>query len=172
MMTYLFPGISSSCKIIESTLRSLLTLPVVALNCIQGGKIVCTTPIYGYAQWQLTTSTCEHLTMSHRPDTYTFQRYLSAKRTIDDRALNCHVWETLHDALVLQTTADRPLTILEIGGGIGTMVERLLEEGRLPTTSYHLVDEQAENIATASSRLQSQFPAARPLQQFPTPFNV
>jgi hypothetical protein len=91
--------------------------------------------------------------MNRRPDDYTFQRYLAAKRTVDDRALNHHVWETLHTQLAQRTVPTRPLTILEIGGGIGTMVERLLEDGRLPSTSYHLLDEQRENIDSAHVRL-------------------
>ena len=29
------------------------------------------------------------------PDSYNFQRYLAAKKTVDDRALNRQVWDTL-----------------------------------------------------------------------------
>ena len=95
--------------------------------------------------------------MNARPHEYTFQRYLSAKRTVDDRALNHHVWQTLHTELAKRAHIHLPLTILEIGGGIGTMVERLLEEDRLAPTSYHLLDEQAENISVAYSRLAHSF---------------
>lgn len=57
-----------------------------------------------------------------------FPRYLAAKKSIDDRALNHHVWEALHQALV--RTVDRePIHILEIGAGIGTMLARVLEWG-------------------------------------------
>lgn len=94
--------------------------------------------------------------MSKQPDTYTFQRYLAAKRTIDDRALNHHVWESLHSELT-QCKAKHDLTMLEIGGGIGTMIERLLEDGRLTNTTYHLVDEQHDNIATASQCLTQRY---------------
>lgn len=94
--------------------------------------------------------------MSNRPETYTFQRYLAAKRTVDDRALNHHVWESLHGELAQRET-EHDLTILEIGGGIGTMIERLLEDGRLSRTTYHLVDEQHENITTASERLTQRY---------------
>lgn len=97
--------------------------------------------------------------MNQRPQTYTFQRYLSSKRTVDDRALNHHVWESLHHELSRRVSPERTLNILELGGGIGTMVERLVEEGRLPNTSYHMLDEQAENITAASARLQSGFAA-------------
>ncbi|MCC6456425.1 MAG: hypothetical protein IT328_15830 [Caldilineaceae bacterium] len=91
--------------------------------------------------------------MNPRPNSYTFQRYLAAKRTVDDRALNHHVWESLHTELARRATPDHPLQILELGGGIGTMVERLLEEGRLPEVTYHLLDEQPDNIAAAVTRL-------------------
>ncbi len=91
--------------------------------------------------------------MNHRPDHYTFQRYLAAKRTVDDRALNHHVWEALHAQRARRASSQRPLQILELGGGIGTMVERLIEDGRLPETTYHLLDEQPDNIAAAVARL-------------------
>jgi hypothetical protein len=92
--------------------------------------------------------------MSARPPEYNFQRYLAAKRTVDDRALNARVWEALHAAILPRATS-RPLTLIEIGGGIGTMIERFLDEGRLPPTSYHMLDEQPDNIALAYTRLQS-----------------
>jgi hypothetical protein len=109
--------------------------------------------------------------MNQRPNHYTFQRYLSAKRTVDDRALNHHVWESLHSALAERASTTHPLTILEIGGGIGTMVERLLEEERLPATSYHLLDEQASNIAAASEHLQPRIITSSPGFD-PLPFQI
>ena len=110
--------------------------------------------------------------MNQRPTRYTFQRYLSAKRTVDDRALNRHLWESLHTQLARRATPSRPLTILEIGGGIGTMVERLLEEDRLPNTSYHLLDEQPENITTANERLRPHFGASEPHLLAASPFQL
>ncbi len=53
-------------------------------------------------------------------------RYLAAKKTIDDRALNHHVWETLRQALP-QRTGYEPINILEIGAGIGSMLERMVD---------------------------------------------
>jgi hypothetical protein len=110
--------------------------------------------------------------MNERPETYSFQRYLSAKRTVDDRALNRNVWDSLHSALAKRPSSTRPLTILEVGGGIGTMVERLVEDGRLPASSYHLLDEQAENIETASNRLQNLTYGAKLSRQSFVPFKV
>lgn len=77
-----------------------------------------------------------------------FTRYLAAKTTVDDRALNHHVWRTLRAAL--PTTTPR---VLELGAGIGTMAERLTARGLLTGGTYLALDEQAENIAAARARL-------------------
>lgn len=53
-------------------------------------------------------------------------RYLAAKKSIDDRALNQYVWQTLYQALP-QTTGSEPTRILEIGAGIGTMLARIVD---------------------------------------------
>jgi 2-polyprenyl-3-methyl-5-hydroxy-6-metoxy-1,4-benzoquinol methylase len=81
---------------------------------------------------------------------YSFTRYLEAKRSVDDRALNGHVWQTW-----LETVPQhRSLRILEVGAGIGTMVERLLERDVLPgPVAYTAIDAEAANIAVAHGRL-------------------
>lgn len=79
-----------------------------------------------------------------------FTRYLAAKRTVDDRALNRGVW----DALVRTLPARRPLRVLELGAGIGTMVQRAWEWGLLPErTAYTALDAAAENTGEARRRL-------------------
>ena len=78
-----------------------------------------------------------------------FPRYLSSKKSVDDRALNQRTWNAL--AASLDTYED--VEILEIGGGIGTMIERLLERRVLQHVRYTLLDEQPENIAEARRRL-------------------
>jgi len=83
------------------------------------------------------------------PDTNDFPRYLASKKSVDDRALNQGVWDAL--AALLDNPCD--LEILEIGGGIGTMLERLLERDSLQHVHYTLLDEQPENIETARQRL-------------------
>lgn len=110
--------------------------------------------------------------MTSRPSHYTFQRYLAAKRTVDDRALNHHVWESLHKELARRTSPTRQLTILEIGGGIGTMVERLLEDGRLSAASYHLIDEQVDNITEAKKRLIARATDTGTTEQITSPFAI
>jgi SAM-dependent methyltransferase len=83
---------------------------------------------------------------------YDFPHYLSAKKTVDDRALNAHVGQILRRHLPSQPT------ILEIGAGIGTMVERLVEQQFVSSAIYTAIDNQAENIASAQQRL-AQLPA-------------
>jgi SAM-dependent methyltransferase len=83
-----------------------------------------------------------------------FARYLEAKRTVDDRALNARVWERL--TAELATSKRRgPLRVLEIGGGVGTMVERLRYSGMLGHCEYTLLDNDADLIDSAQIRLTS-----------------
>lgn len=83
---------------------------------------------------------------------YSFPRYLASKKSVDDRALNRHVWQTLSAELALRP-ANTPLRVLEIGAGIGTMVERTLEWGLLKQANYTALDAQHENITQAINRL-------------------
>ncbi len=85
------------------------------------------------------------------PKTYAFTRYLSAKKSVDDRALNRSVCNVFAAAL-----PPKP-RILEVGAGIGTMVERLAAWDILKEGVYTAVDAQAENIDAARRRL-SQLP--------------
>lgn len=84
------------------------------------------------------------------PQVYSFQRYLSSKKSVDDRALNRTVFEALVSHL---PPGSAPLQILEIGAGIGTMLERLLAWKLHPHLDYTGIDAQPENIFTALERL-------------------
>ncbi|OGR30272.1 MAG: hypothetical protein A2139_02485 [Desulfobacca sp. RBG_16_60_12] len=88
-----------------------------------------------------------------------FIRYLAAKKGLDDRCLNRQVWEALVRA-VRSRTAPAPLRILEVGCGIGTMVERLLDWGLLTRAAYTGIDVEAEFIRAAIERLHG-YAAAR-----------
>ena len=80
-----------------------------------------------------------------------FQRYLRAKRTVDDRALDRRTVELLAEGLAARAEdTDGPLRILEIGAGIGTMLARLVEWDILPAGEirYTAVDIGAENVET------------------------
>ena len=78
-----------------------------------------------------------------------FPRYLAAKKSVDDRALNRRVW----DALSRAASRHSSLRVLEAGAGIGTMVERLIDGGVLHRAAYTAIDASAENIHYARQRL-------------------
>ena len=87
-----------------------------------------------------------------------FIRYLDSKKTVDDRALNSRVWDAMIAAARGQNGRDpnapgRGPRVLELGGGIGTMVARVADEGRLRPESWTMIDEQPALIAEARRRL-------------------
>lgn len=79
-----------------------------------------------------------------------FRRYLSAKRSVDDRALNRRVEARLADEL---RDSDR-LRAVEVGAGTGSAVARLLDRPWLPDrVRYTAVDVDERNVAAARERL-------------------
>ena len=76
---------------------------------------------------------------------YSFPRYLLAKQTVDDRALNRYVIDALKANL-----PKPPIRIIEVGAGMGNMLARLLSWGIITQADYVQVDSMAENIAYAS----------------------
>jgi hypothetical protein len=81
---------------------------------------------------------------------YSFPKYLLAKQTVDDRALNLRVFETLKTDIANLTSSRSHIKIIEVGAGIGTMIARLVRWGFFrKDTHYLLVDELAENIVFA-----------------------
>lgn len=85
---------------------------------------------------------------------YSFTRYLSAKKSIDDRALNRSVWDKFKIS-VGDLEKVGPLNILEIGAGIGTMFERSIEWGLISRVRYTALDEIPENVLEARARLET-----------------
>ena len=83
---------------------------------------------------------------------YTFSRYLEAKKSVDDRALNRLTWETLRNELENRHTP-APLRVLEVGAGIGTMLQRMVEWELLSNADYTAIDLDPENIISARQRL-------------------
>jgi SAM-dependent methyltransferase len=67
--------------------------------------------------------------------TYEYTRYLAAKKTVDDRALNRSVLAELRRLM----PPGKP-RILELGAGLGTMAARLLEWGVVSVGEYTLLD--------------------------------
>ncbi len=84
-----------------------------------------------------------------------FIDYLLSKKSVDDRALNLRVWNQFAESLQKRAAVNERLEILEVGGGIGTMLARLLENKALPNCCYTLVDTNAENIAYAQIYLEN-----------------
>jgi hypothetical protein len=75
---------------------------------------------------------------------YSFSRYLLSKQTVDDRALNKDVVHALRAHL-----PSRPVSIIEVGAGIGTMLKRLVTWDLFSRGEYVLVDAMQENITYA-----------------------
>jgi SAM-dependent methyltransferase len=77
-----------------------------------------------------------------------FIRYLASKKTVDDRALNRRVWQSM--VSLLEGRAPR---VIELGAGIGTMAERAAEPGGLRPESWTLLDSQPGLLSEARRRL-------------------
>lgn len=76
--------------------------------------------------------------------------YLTAKRTVDDRALDQSVLGAFADALA---DSEAP-HLLEVGAGTGTMVARLAGRGLLPGgTTYLAVDRDRAHVEAARERV-------------------
>ena len=85
-----------------------------------------------------------------------FVSYLDAKRSVDDRALHRPTVDRLVAELDERAAArgEQPVRILEVGFGIGTMLERLRDWDVLPQrVEYVGVDIDKTNIAAAADRL-------------------
>lgn len=86
---------------------------------------------------------------------YSDVRYLLAKKSVDDRALN----QTVLSALRTQLAAIAPhgaghrLSVLELGAGVGTMVSRLSDWNVLRDADYTLVDRDTNSLAAAKGQL-------------------
>ncbi len=80
----------------------------------------------------------------------TATEYLTAKRTVDDRALDRTVLERFATGL---NDRQNP-RVLEVGAGTGTMVVRLAEHGLLPDgTTYRAVDRERAHIEAARTHV-------------------
>lgn len=87
------------------------------------------------------------------PTSSDYIRYLAAKKGLDDRSLNRQVWDRLVQA-VRERLTFAPFRVLEVGCGIGTMLERLLDWGLLTQAAYTGIDVEAKFIQEAQRRFQ------------------
>jgi len=81
---------------------------------------------------------------------YSFPRYLLAKQTVDDRALNHLVLARLEAELAAYPFDESTfLSSIDAGAGIGTMLARLLRSRIVSHVNYVAVDGVPENIGYA-----------------------
>ena len=90
--------------------------------------------------------------------TFDYPRYLAAKTTVDDRALNRHVLDELRR--LMPAGAPR---VLEVGAGLGTMTARLMDWGVLGAGEYILLDADRQ-LLDGSRRWLCDWAAARGLR--------
>jgi SAM-dependent methyltransferase len=87
-----------------------------------------------------------------------YARYLAAKTTVDDRALNRHVLAGLR-----RLRPAGALRVLEVGAGLGTMVARLVDWGMVGAGEYILLDAD-RRLLDWSRRWLREWAAARGLR--------
>ncbi len=87
---------------------------------------------------------------------YSFPRYLASKRSVDDRGLNAVVWGEMTRQM-MEFQAHHRLRILEVGAGIGTMLQRMVDGQMLTWADYVAIDAQPENIHYARQTLPDWF---------------
>jgi SAM-dependent methyltransferase len=95
--------------------------------------------------------------------TFDYARYLAAKTTVDDRALNRHVLAELRRLMPAGTPR-----VLEVGAGLGTMVARLMEWGAVGAGEYILLDADQQLLDCSRGWL-GDWAAARGLRSDPLP---
>lgn len=88
----------------------------------------------------------------HAPPGYSLIRYLAAKKEIDDHSLNRQVWDALA-VMVRRLQGAQTVRTLEVGCGIGTMVDRLLERRLLRSGHYTAIDMDGDLITEAARRM-------------------
>jgi hypothetical protein len=92
-----------------------------------------------------------------------YARYLAAKTTVDDRALNPHVLAELRR--LMPAGAPR---LLEVGAGLGTMVARLMDWGVAGAGEYILLDADRQ-LLDGSRRWLCDWAATRGLRSYLLP---
>lgn len=92
-----------------------------------------------------------------------YTRYLAAKKSVDDRALNGRVLDDVRGLI----TAGAP-RVLEIGAGLGTMVARLYDWGVVRAGEYTLLDVDGRLLRDSRTWLRT-WAAARGVPAEPLP---
>ena len=84
-------------------------------------------------------------------DSQTYIRYLIAKQSIDDRSLNGHVRLRLTQCLP-RTISNRPLKVVEIGAGIGTMIDRAIKWQLAHKVHYTAIEKEPDFVQVLRQR--------------------
>lgn len=86
-------------------------------------------------------------------ETFDYVKYLDVKKDIDDRCLNKLVWNNFTHWLMAKNQLGTELRVLEIGAGIGTMIERLLEASLLRQCHYIALEPESSFREATQNRL-------------------
>ncbi len=76
--------------------------------------------------------------------------YLKAKKSVDDRALNRHVWQSLRTALPAANRRE-PIRAVELGAGTGAMLDRIRQWELTEYFDYTMVDINPDYLAARVS---------------------
>lgn len=85
---------------------------------------------------------------------FSYPKYLQSKETVDARALNERVANRFITDLLRENSPS--IQILEVGGGIGTTVMRVikqLEEGGCSSLKYTFVEKRSDNVERAEMQI-------------------
>ncbi len=83
------------------------------------------------------------------PQAYDYVRYLAAKAAIDDRSLNPLVIEALRRN-VRPVSEARPLSVIELGAGVGSTFRRLYQAEIVTSGVYRMVDLDQRSLDEAA----------------------
>ena len=86
-------------------------------------------------------------------ESFDYPDYLSIKKSIDDMSMNQKVWSAMSLWIQDYYKQGEIIRILEIGAGIGTMIERMLDTGLLTYCNYTAVEVEPEFREVAYDRL-------------------
>jgi len=81
-----------------------------------------------------------------------YARYLEAKRTVDERAVNHYVWRRFIEKLNA-IESDNPLHLLEIGAGTGSTFFKVLDSVSHTSIIYRVVDIEDAHINALKHKL-------------------
>jgi SAM-dependent methyltransferase len=86
-----------------------------------------------------------------RPDSFSFERYLAAKESVDDRALHRPTLDRFRrEATALAADRDGPLRVAEAGAGLGAACRRFLADEGFPARLHYTMVERRPSLVTGA----------------------